>query len=63
MEKGNAGAAGSREAARNIKYIIEGEDYLDSLIDKLASLGLAEESYADQLSDRLEPILGELYDR
>lgn len=34
-------------------------DYLDSLVDKMEVLGLAEESYVNQLSDRLEPILGE----
>lgn len=35
------------------------KDYLDTLADKLEALGLAEESYVNQLSERLEPILGE----
>lgn len=34
-------------------------EYLDSLVDKMEALGLAEESYVNQLSERLEPILGE----
>lgn len=55
MEKVNAGGEGSMGKAGNT-----GEtDYLDSLVDKMEALGLAEESYVNQLGDRLEPILGE----
>ncbi len=38
----------------------EERDYLDSLVDKLEALGLAEGSYVNQLCDHLEPILGEV---
>lgn len=37
----------------------EENSYLDGLAEKLEKLGLAEESYVNQISDRLEPILGE----
>lgn len=37
----------------------ENKDYFDSLAEKLEALGLDEESYVNQLSARLEPILGE----
>ena len=51
-------AADSGKAAEDKEYMER--DYLDSLIDKLEDLGLADESYVNQLSDRLEPVLGEL---
>lgn len=60
MERENTGTAENGKAAADAEYKAEGKDYLDGLIDKLASLGLADESYVNQLSDRLEPILGEL---
>lgn len=55
MEKVNAGGAGSMGEKGNLVET----DYLDSLVDKMEALGLAEESYVNQLSGRLEPILGE----
>lgn len=58
MERETLKAADSGKAAEDKEYM-EG-DYLDSLIDKLEALGLADESYVNQLSDRLEPVLGEL---
>lgn len=55
MEKENAGGTGGMGEKENI---VE-KDYLDSLVDKMEALGLARESYVNQLSERLEPILGE----
>ena len=55
MDKEDAGVAGSTDKAGNTGE----KDYLDSLVDKMEVLGLAEESYINQLSQRLEPILGE----
>lgn len=38
---------------------MEENSYLDGLAEKMDELGLAEESYVNQISRRLEPILGE----
>lgn len=38
---------------------MKGKDYLDTLVDKLEKLDLAEESYVNQLGQRLNPILGD----
>lgn len=55
MEKENAGRTGCTSKVVNMVET----DYLDSLVDKMEALGLAEESYVNQLGERLEPILGE----
>ncbi len=36
---------------------MEEKDYLDTLVDKLEALDLADKSYVNQLCKRLEPIL------
>lgn len=41
------------------KNIVGKEDYLDTLADKMEALGLMEEGYVNQLSERLEPLLDE----
>lgn len=50
-DRENAGIADSHANAADA--------YAKALADKLEALGLADESYVNQLCDRLEPILGE----
>ncbi len=38
---------------------MEEQDYLDTLVEKLEAIGLADESYVNQLSRRLEPLVEE----
>ena len=61
MNQRSSGYAENSEKTAYVKDVenIEKKDYLESLVDKMESLGLAEESYVNQLSERLEPILGE----
>lgn len=54
-EMTGSGKTGAAEMTENAGE----KDYLDSLIDKMEVLGLADESYVNQFCDRLEPILGE----